>query len=383
MRQKEILGRELSTGRSILVTIENDIVTSIRRSEEMAALWISAGLVDLQVNGYLGLDLNGPDLTSATVSKLARALLATGVTTFAPTVITAPEGALRERIACIAEACAQDPIAAACIPYIHVEGPYISSREGYRGAHAADCVRPPSLAEFAQWQACCDGRVGLVTLSPHFPGSREYIYALRQQGVHVSLGHTHASQEEIQSAVHAGARLSTHLGNGIALQIDRHPNPIWSQLAENRLTASFIADGHHLPGEVLTAMLRAKGLERSILVSDLIALAGMPPGRYVTPVGGAVELTDTGRLTMKGTSTLAGAVLPLIACVGRAVQMTGFSLAQVISMTTESPGRFAGNRGRLRLGDRADIIRFEWDARESVAAVRDVWLAGEPVFTNT
>lgn len=219
----------------------------------------------------------------------------------------------------------------------------------------------------------------MVTLSPHFPESYEYIAALVHRGIHVSLGHTHSPHAQIQGAVRAGARLSTHLGNGIALQIDRHPNPIWSQLAEVQLTASFIADGHHLPAETLTALVRAKGLDRSILVSDAVALAGMPPGRYVRSIGGHVELTADGRLSMENTSALAGAVVPLITCVGRAARMTGRSLAEAIVMATENPGRFAADRGRFQPGERADIIRFQWNEQDSVATVKDVWLAGERV----
>jgi len=222
--------------------------------------------------------------------------------------------------------------------------------------------------------------VGLVTLSPHFDQSDEYISALVSRGVHVAIGHTHASPEQIRSAVDAGARLSTHLGNGITQQIARHPNPIWSQLADDRLSASFIADGHHLPAETLKAMVRAKGLERCLLVSDTVALAGMPPGTYTAPVGGRVELSPSGRLSMEGTTTLAGAAIPLVHCIGEAVRMTAFSLPEVLSMATANPGRFARGRGLLQKGARADLIRFHWTGEVSI---HDVWLAGELVHQES
>jgi N-acetylglucosamine-6-phosphate deacetylase len=375
--KQQLRGRDAASGRQIIVTIEEGVILQIESTDEPSDLWISPGFVDLQVNGYLGLDLNGPGLNAETVSNLARALLATGVTTFVPTIITSPEQEILHRLTAIAEAHASDSVAAACIPYVHMEGPSISSRDGFRGAHPLESVRPPSLAEFERWQEASGGLVGLVTLSPHFPESNEYIRALVESGVHVALGHTDATQEQIEAAVEAGARLSTHLGNGIALQLDRHPNPIWSQLAEDRLTACFIADGHHLPAETLRAMMKAKGVDQIVLVSDSVALAGMTPGHYNAPVGGAVELSADGRLSMKGTSTLAGAAVPLITCVGRAVKMTGRPLAEVIKMATENPGRFTGNRSRLLVGERADVLRFHWNQQESVATVHDVWLAGK------
>ena len=387
MSTTQLLGRDTATGHSIVVTLEEDAILSIEPSNQPSNLWISAGLVDLQVNGYLGLDLNGRDLkgqdvSGETVSQLTRFLLATGVTTFLPTIITAPEKGTLHRLASIAEARAKDSVAAACIPYVHMEGPSISPQDGFRGAHPLESVRPPSLSEFERWQDASGGLVGLVTLSPHFPGSNAYIRTLVERGVHVALGHTHATHEQIENAVQAGARLSTHLGNGIALQLARHPNPIWSQLAEDRLTACFIADGHHLPAETLKAMMRAKGdLDRFVLVSDSVALAGMEPGHYDTPVGGPVELSIDGRLSMKGTSTLAGAAVPLITCVGRAVKMTGRSLAEVLTLARENPGRFTGNRGRLLARERADIFRFRWDGEKCIATVNDVWLAGKLVHT--
>lgn len=380
MSRTQVAGRDPATGRGVMVTIEEGSIALVEPTDATSGPWISAGLVDLQVNGYFGLDLNGNDPSAETVSKLARALLATGVTSFAPTVITAPEKEILRRVACIAEACANDSVAAACIPFIHMEGPHISPRDGFRGAHPLESVRPPSLSEFERWQEACNGLIGMVTLAPHFPGSEDYISALVERGVLVSLGHTDASHEQIEAAVRAGARLSTHLGNGIALQLDRHPNPIWSQLAEDRLTASFIADGHHLPAEALRAMVRAKGPDRCMLVSDAVALAGMQPGRYDVAIGGRVELSPDGRLSMDGTSTLAGAAVPLITCVGRAACMTGLSLAEVLAMATLNPGCFAGNRGRLLAGERADIFRFHWNEQESIATVSDVWLAGELMY---
>jgi len=370
MGRKTISGREPITGKSITLTIDNGLIVSVDAAPRECDLWISAGLIDLQVNGYRGFDLNSDTMTSETVSALTRALLATGVTTFAPTIITAPEPKLLHRLSSIAQAYTYDLLANRCIPYIHVEGPHISPLDGYRGAHPLTAVRSLSLEEFDRWQAACDGLVGLVTLSPHYPNSVEYISTLVKRGVHISIGHTHASPTQIHAAVQAGARLSTHLGNGIALQIDRHPNPIWSQLADDGLTAGFIADGQHLSADALKAMIRAKGSDKSFLISDAVALADLPIEDSVVEKRTSEEVG--GRL-------LAGALVPLITCVGRAIQMTGRSLGEVLLMATENPGRFAGDRGRLIPGARADIFRFRWTENATSLTIQDLWLDGEPM----
>jgi N-acetylglucosamine-6-phosphate deacetylase len=230
--------------------------------------------------------------------------------------------------------------------------------EGFRGAHPAEHVRPPELAEFTRWQQASDGLVGMVTLSPHFAGSETYISELVARGVHVSIGHTHASAEEIRKAVNAGARLSTHLGNGIPGTLPRHPNGVWTQLSEDRLTAMLIADGHHLPADTIKAMVRAKGIDRAILVSDSVALGGLTAGVYDQPIGGRVELHSDGRLSLMGTEYLAGAVLPLKDGVARAMTMAGISLGEAIRMATVNPGRFAGSAGILEVGMPADLVRF-------------------------
>jgi N-acetylglucosamine-6-phosphate deacetylase len=171
--------------------------------------------------------------------------------------------------------------------------------------------------------------------------------------------------------------VSTHLGNGSAGMIPRHVNVLWPQLADDRLTATLIADGHHLPGDMLKAMLRAKGVDRCILVSDTVAVAGLPPGRYQTAVGGEVELHENGRLNLAGTEFFAGAALPLKDGIMRTVSCAGISLAEALKMATVNPGRFVGGIGMLRPGASADLIRFTIGDNACGLKIERVWLKGE------
>jgi N-acetylglucosamine-6-phosphate deacetylase len=292
----DIRGRNPATGETIAITVEDGVIAAIQAADGTSSGYVAPGLIDLQVNGFAGLDLNDGQLTPERVKTLADHMLSVGITTFLPTLITAPEADIVRALSAIAEARRRFPFVAEMVPFVHVEGPSISPLDGPRGAHPAAHVRAPSLEEFDRWQALSSSLVGLVTLAPEQPGAIDYISALVQRGVHAALGHTAASPEEIHEAAAAGASLSTHLGNGAAATLPRHPNFLWSQLANDRLTATFIADGHHLPADTFKAMIRAKGLERVILVSDVVALAGMSPGLYEQPVGGSVEVTADGRV---------------------------------------------------------------------------------------
>jgi N-acetylglucosamine-6-phosphate deacetylase len=354
-----ISGRDPHTGRTIEVEIRDGIIAAITDVPLAEPLWLSPGLVDLQINGYQGFDLNSDNLTSDTVIDLSRSVLASGVTTFLPTIITASEEKIVACLRAIAAARQLNPALRHMIPGVHVEGPHLSPEDGPRGAHSREHIRPPSMAEFDRWQRASGGLVKLVTLSPHFEEAPNYIATLHARGVLVSIGHTHASPEQIHAAVDAGATLSTHLGNGIADPLPRHPNLLWAQLAEDRLTAMFIADGHHLPNDTLKVMLRAKGLDRAILVSDVVALGGMPPGLYETPVGGLVELTTDGRLSLPGTRLLAGSVVPLKDAVAH-LATTDLSLSESLRLATQNPARFLGRTSKLQVGAPGDLIRFAW-----------------------
>jgi N-acetylglucosamine-6-phosphate deacetylase len=357
--------------------MEQGRITEIGPGPEDEPVWITSGLIDLQINGYRGHDLNAGGVSPSVVQALATSVRRLGVTTFLPTLITAPEASIVEALRAIAEARRSDPLVAHAIPYVHVEGPHLAPEDGPRGAHPAEHIRAPDLSEFQRWQEASGGIVGMVTLSPHFAEAPAYIRTLTTQGVHVAIGHTHASPAQITAAVDAGAVLSTHLGNGAAAVLPRHPNLIWTQLAEDRLTATFICDGHHLPADTFRAMIRAKGVERSILVSDTVTLAGLPPGLYEQPVGGRVELTDEGRLGVVGTPFLAGAVRPLADGVARAASFGGVSLADALVMASSNPGRFVGGRGQLSMGAPADIVRFFWSPGETRLRIDQVYLNGE------
>lgn len=375
-----IVGRDPAAGQGMAVTVADGLITNVESAAiDRDAPFIAPGLVDLQVNGYGGHDLNDGPPSLLTLEGLARRLLAAGTTSFAPTLITAGQEQLCAGLAAIAAARRASPLLTSMIPFIHVEGPSLDPADGPRGAHPSEHIRAPSLDEFSLWQAAAEGLVGMVTLSPHYPEAPAYIAALSGQGILVSLGHTGATPEQITAAADAGARLSTHLGNGAASLLPRHPNFIWSQLADDRLTASFIADGHHLPAATLKAMLRAKTLGRAILVSDAAALGGQKPGRYRTPIGGEVDVSPEGRLSVAGTPYLAGAGHLLDRNVAFAIEAAGLSLADALGLATANPGTFAGGRGALVPGARADIIRFTWEPGDFKLGILDVFLAGQKV----
>ena len=317
------------------------------------------GLIDLQVNGYAGHDVNADDVDVETLADLTHALWAQGVTTYLPTVITASEEKITHVLAVIAAARRSDPLLAHSIAGIHVEGPSLAADDGPRGAHDARCLRDPDIAELERWQRAADGLVRVVTLAPERAGAAEYIAAATARGVRISLGHCTPAPEQVRSAVEAGATLSTHLGNGTHAQLPRHPNHLWSQLAEDRLTAMLIADGHHLPAETLTVMIRAKTPGRCVLTSDSAALAGSAPGLYSTPVGGSVEVRDDGSLRLPGMDLLAGSGSSLRDCLDWALQHRPVAPEDLLSRATITPAR------RLGLGERvtdgADRVELDGD----------------------
>ncbi len=346
--------------------------------------YIAPGWVDLQVNGFAGVDYCSPTTPHEEIARSVAALRATGVTRFLPTVITGTVDGMAGALRNLARARAAMPSEGRSMAGFHVEGPHISPEDGPRGAHPRHCVRAPDIDEYRRWQEATDGAVHLVTVAPEWPGAPAYIEAVARDGVVVSIGHTMATGPQIADAVAAGATMSTHLGNGAHAVLARHPNYIWEQLAEDRLTASFIVDGIHLPGSFLKTALRAKGLERSVLVTDAVAPAGCPPGRY--RLGEVdVELHDDDRVTLAGESRLAGSSLRMDRGVANLMRLAGLALGDAVAMATINAaraGRIAGRQRGLVPGDRADLVEFAWDAESKAVEVRRTWVEGELVFSR-
>jgi N-acetylglucosamine-6-phosphate deacetylase len=377
MTSTRVSGRDIATGHGIAITVTDGRIAAIEPAELKSGPYLAAGLIDLQVNGFRGLDLNDGALTPLRVAALTRLLAGLGVTTYLPTLVTAPRAALIAALEAIAEARRRDPLCARMIPFVHVEGPYLAAEDGPRGGHPRQHIRPPDLDEVDEWQRVSGNLVGKITLSPHFDQAPDFIRALTGRRILVAIGHTAATADQIHDAVAAGARLSTHLGNGAAAIVPRHPNFIWAQLADDRLDAGFIADGFHLPADTFKAMLRAKGIERSYLVSDTTAAGGLPPGIYDQPIGGRVEVGSDGRLSVVGTPYLAGASRPLREDVALAIRMAGLTLTAGLQLATLNPGRFVGRRGRLAKGEAADLIRFDWQPGATSLTIRETFVAGE------
>src|SRR5687767_6042597 len=212
--------------------------------EELRA---AAGLIDIQINGYDGVDFNAPSSNTEQIVSATRKLRRTGVSAFCPTIITESFDHMAQCVSNLVRAAGESPEFARAMLGVHVEGPYISPEDGPRGAHPKRHARPPDWAEFQRLQDAASGRIRIVTLSPEWSGAIDFIERATDSGVVAAIGHTAATPAQISDAARAGARLSTHLGNGSHAKIDRHPNYIWEQLANDDLWASFIVDGHHLP----------------------------------------------------------------------------------------------------------------------------------------
>lgn len=240
----------------------------------------SPGLFDVQVNGFAGVDFQHDEMTPLDLRRAVEALRRHDTAKIFLTLITDDIDRLCRRFARIEQMVAADPSVAAMIAGYHLEGPWLSPEPGFRGAHPAERMGPPSDADFDRLQAAAGGRIRLVTLAPEWPGSREFIERLRAASVEVSLGHTNASDREIDTAIDAGARFCTHLGNGAPLVLPRHDNIIQRLLARDELIACFIPDGIHLPPFVLRNLVRAKPAGRVLFTTDAMAGAGAPPGRY-------------------------------------------------------------------------------------------------------
>ncbi len=374
----QVHGRLCDTGELATVTISHGRITRIdtgtaaysvlpehlnTRTPERPLPYLSPAFHDIQVNGYGGYDFNGgawndPAQAADSIWPMFELLARAGTALVCPTICTQSEKSTLRNLSAIARAMESDPRIRRAVTGIHVEGPYISPEDGPRGAHPLQHVRKPDWDEFRRFQEAAGGNIRILTLAPELEGALPLIEKVAESGVVVALGHTGAEPETIRDAVRAGARLSTHLGNGAHSQIRRHPNYIWEQLASDSLYASIIADGHHLPPSVVKSIARVKGPEKLILVSDAVSLGGLPPGIYGE---GRVEVLPNGKVVLAGTPYLSGAGHLLDTCVSNALRFSDLAVAHATACASAIPARLLGmedHKGHLRVGSDADLTLF-------------------------
>ncbi len=363
-------GIHYATGKVIRIGMKNGIIYSLADIDEI--FWpgensrdklsvIAPGLVDLQLNGCMGVDFNDRELSAEQIETVSQNLLHQGVTKYFPTLITGDRERTSAVLNTISDVIDQKILASQMIGGIHLEGPFISREAGPRGAHPEAYCIDPGISRINRWQEEAEGRIRIITLAPELPGSEGLIKACVKMGMVVAIGHTACSSEEIKRAVDAGATLSTHLGNGCHGMLPRHPNIIWDQLAEDQLFASMIADGFHLPDSVLKVFIRSKA-ERAILVSDGTSYAGMQPGPYHSPAMGSIRKTEEGKLHIEGSpETLAGSVGTLIDGVAKISAMEGLPFAW--DMASVHPLNLINRvpNHSLAVGAPADLVLLDQD----------------------
>jgi N-acetylglucosamine-6-phosphate deacetylase len=364
-------------GGSAEIEISEGTITSLAIGPGDPALpFASPGFVDIQINGFAGVDFSSPTLEPEEAAGVVPALLATGVTTFYPTLITNTPEAIIRNLRVLELARKSNPRFARAVPGYHLEGPYLSPGPAH-GAHDPRWMKAPDWDEFLAFQEAAGGRVRIVTIAPELPGGLDFIRRARESGVVVSLGHTDGTAEHIHRAAEAGAMLNTHLGNGLGQFIDRHKAPFWAQLADDRLSASLICDGFHLPPELVEVIVRVKGVGRLILITDAIHAAGMPPGKY-SLVGVPVRLLPTGQVVREDRGSLAGSSVAMNRAVCVFQDFGRVSLVEAIAAATRNPARLLRDPAicsEMAVGQPANLVIFRLQPEQ--LAIESVILGGE------
>jgi N-acetylglucosamine-6-phosphate deacetylase len=350
-----------------LVLIEDGLITAVtsRAAQEIPAgarlvdfadAVLAPGFIDIHIHGGAGLDVMLASVEE--LPRLGKFLAAHGVTGYFPTTVAAPLDqtcAALDRMANMIEAAAalaQEGEVLARPLGIHLEGPFLSHKR--RGVHSPENLIEPTIEVFDRlWQAA-RGHVSVLTIAPELPGAMDVIVEAARRNVCVSIGHSDAELPVARKAVDMGARHATHTFNAMRPLDHRDPGIVAEVLTDNRITADIIADGIHLSPAVVQLFLRAKGIERAVLITDAISATGMPDGRYqLGPMW--VDVKD-GKCTMDG--KLAGSVLTMDRAVRNVTEFAGWSLRDAVRAATLNPAQAAGleRHGRIAADTQADFV---------------------------
>ena len=355
-----------------LLTIEDGRIATItieRDAGDAGSPYLAPGFVDVHVHGWGGHDAMGD---AAALDGMARALLRRGVTSFLPTAVTAPIAALQAFAERVRSWIPDAPRDGAEPLGFDLEGPFLA--EARRGAHDPTHLRSPADVQRAEIEPLVDG-LRLVTVAPELPGAPELIAWLRERGATVSVGHSAATLEEARAGFTAGASSTTHLFNAMTGVDHRAPGVAVAALLDDAVYVELIADGVHVHPAVWTLVTRIKPIDRLLLVSDAVALAGTGDGRG--RIGG-LEVEVVGeRVTLAGTSTLAGSVIALDSAV-RNLVASGVALPAAGAAASRNPLALLGvtDRGRLAEGQRADLVELDADLQVRRVMRCGSWISG-------
>jgi N-acetylglucosamine-6-phosphate deacetylase len=373
-----VTGQEMLTPAGVVVeggrvvdVVAGSRVERLRADVTLVDGLLVPGLVDLQVNGYFGVDFISA--TPAEWSAVATRLPKTGVTAFAPAFITAPLDRLAAGLRRAEQAMVAGRVTnSARIVGVHLEGPFLAG--SHRGAHNAAFLRDPTdQALDLLLAAAAPGTLRLMTLAPERPGALDAVRRLAAAGVLVGLGHTDATAAQASAAADAGARMVTHLFNAQRGLHHREPGVVGVGLVDHRLTCGLILDLHHVAAEV-AQLTFAAAPGRVVLATDAVAAAGMPPGCYV--LGDEPVVVEAGRPPVRDDGTLAGSGLRLDEAVANAVAL-GVDLVSAVAAASQVPADLLGRTdlGRIAPGAAADMVWLGEDLR-----ARATWIGGKLAF---
>ncbi len=317
------------------------------------------GLVDLQVNGFKGVHFSDPSLTRESFALACRGVLEAGTTAFLPTLITSPAEVYEHNLPIIAAAVLSEEFRGRLLG-IHLEGPFISAKDGARGAHDSRWIAEPDVGYLDKLLEWADGQVKLLTIAAELQGAEDLARRACSRGIAVFLGHQMASEADLHRLVQAGAVSLTHLGNGVPAMLHRHVNPVWAGLANDDLAATIISDGHHLLASLLKTIIRTKGPGRCVVISDASSPAGLEPGEYEV-LGHRHVLDENGRLYVPATGYLAGSSATMLDCMNHLASLDLVSPDELIAMGFHNPLRLIGLGPKDVAGERN--LRFDAEHR--------------------
>lgn len=367
MNTHEIHGRHYATGEPFRLRWAGDQIIAADRLDQLPPgtpdHWLAPALIDLQVNGYSGVDFQRDGVTETDLLTAARGLARDGCTRWLLTLITDDWSRLTARLQHLRRLRAGSPVLRHAIVGWHVEGPFLSGEPGFRGAHDATVMLDPTERHIAELRAAAGNEPVLLTLAPERNGALQAIRACVTAGITVSLGHTDASAEVLSEAVNAGARSFTHLGNGCPRTLDRHDNILWRVLDTPKLkglTIGLIPDAIHLSAPLFRLLHQCIPAAQVYHVSDAMSAAGAPPGRY--PLGRLeVEVGADQIVRQPGQTNFAGSALRPIDGIRRSATMLGRSWTAVWDHYCEVPARLMGLTTGLNIGAPADFCVLEPD----------------------